>query len=327
MKKIGITMGDPAGIGPEISVKALASNEEYLNHSIIFGSTSIIDYYVNLLKLNLNINSITHPAEFKSGHINVLNVKDLSIDNIEIGKVSPIAGEATYKYIETAIQYSLNGDIGPVVTAPLNKEALHLAGYNYAGHTEIFATLTNTKEYTMMLWSEKISVVHVSTHVSLREACDLVKKDRIIECITLANDALSKLGVKNPKIAVAGLNPHSGESGLFGTEEIDEIIPAVNQMKEKGYNVEGPIPPDTVFLQTLQGKYDTVVAMYHDQGHIPLKLLAFDNGVNVTLGLPIIRTSVDHGTAFDIAGKGIAKEDSMLSAIKLAIHLGNENKN
>jgi len=319
MEKIGITMGDPAGVGPEISLKALASNADYLNNSIIFGSTSIINFYVNLLNLDYKVNSITKPSEFKSGYINVLNVMDLSFDDIKIGEVSPTAGAAAYKYVESAIQFSLNREIGPVVTAPLNKEALHLGGYNFDGHTEIFATLTNTKKYTMMLWSERLSVVHVSTHVALREACNRVKKDRVMECIELAHDALIKLGVTNPKIAVAGLNPHSGEAGLFGNEDMDEIVPAVNEKKAQGYNVEGPVPPDTVFLKASQGKYDIVVAMYHDQGHIPMKLLAFDSGVNVTLGLPIIRTSVDHGTAFDIAGKGIAKEESMLWAIKLGI--------
>ena len=209
------------------------------------------------------------------------------------------------------------GEISIVTTAPLNKEALHKGGHNFDGHTEIFATLTNTKKYTMMLWSEQLSVVHTSTHCSLREACMRVTKARVLECIYLAKDALEKLGIEKPRIAVAGLNPHSGEAGIFGTEEIDEITPAIEAAREEGITVEGPVPPDTVFLKAYQGKYDIVVAMYHDQGHIPMKMIAFDSGVNVTLGLPIIRTSVDHGTAFDIAGQGIAKVDSMYYALKL----------
>ena len=194
---------------------------------------------------------------------------------------------------------------------------MNKGGYHYEGHTEILANLTNTKKYAMLLWSEKLSVVHVSTHCSLQDACKKVTKDRVLNVIELAGEFLQKLGIKNPRIAVAGLNPHSGEAGLFGAEEIEEIIPALKQAKKDNWEVEGPIPPDTVFLKAYKKEYDVVVAMYHDQGHIPIKLLAFDEGVNVTLGLPIIRTSVDHGTAFDIAGKGIANEKSILNALIL----------
>jgi 4-hydroxythreonine-4-phosphate dehydrogenase len=200
----------------------------------------------------------------------------------------------------------------------LNKEALHLGGHNYDGHTEIFATLTNTKKYTMMLWSDKLKVVHVSTHVSLKEACNRVKKDRVLDTIILADTNLKRMGIKNPRIAVAGLNPHAGESGIFGDEEIKEIGPAIEAAKEMGLDVYGPEAPDTVFLKGYRGQYDIVVAMYHDQGHIPMKMMAFDSGVNITLGLPIIRTSVDHGTAFGKAGKGTASEESMIEAIKAA---------
>lgn len=319
---IGITIGDPSGIGPEITLKALR-NTNYLNHTIVFGSLSIIKYYYNLLKINTPINVIYDTSEFKENMLNVFNILDLPLDNFPIGEVSATSGDAAYQYLEKAITLSMQHKIGPVVTAPLNKEALHLGGHNFDGHTEIFATLTNTKKYTMMLWSDKLSVVHVSTHVPLRKACDLVKKNRIIECIELANDALLKLGIENPRIAVAGLNPHSGEAGLFGNEEIQEITPAILQKKKEGFNVTGPVPPDTVFRSAYNGKFDIVVAMYHDQGHIPMKVLAFDEGVNVTLGLPIIRTSVDHGTAFDIAGQGIANEKSMLEAIKLGIRFSN----
>lgn len=309
-------MGDYAGIGAEISLKAL-EKDRYKDAAVIFGSESVIRYYMDLLKIQTPLNVITEIKDFKKDHINLFNVVEFDFKKEMIGKVSAQAGDAAYQYIAKAIELSLKGDIGPVVTAPLNKEALHSGGHNFDGHTEIFAKLTDTKKYTMMLWSEKLSVVHVSTHVPLRKACDLVKKDRVMECIDLADDALKKLGIKEPNIAVAGLNPHSGEAGLFGNEEIDEVEPAVKEKQAEGKNVSGPVPPDTVFLKASQGKYDIVVAMYHDQGHIPMKLLAFDKGVNVTLGLPIIRTSVDHGTAFDIAGQGIASEVSMIAAIDL----------
>ena len=318
MKYLGITMGDPAGIGPEISLKVLEKNKEYREYSIIYGSISILEYYKEKLKLkDIKFNIIKNTKEFKKDYINVIQVFDIDMKDITIGKVSGLCGEAAYKYIERAIQDALQGDIAVVITAPINKEALNKGGYHYEGHTEIFAKLTNTKKYAMLLWSEKLSVVHVSTHCSLQDACRKVTKDRVLNVIELSGKFLQQLGVKEPRIAVAGLNPHSGEAGLFGTEEIEHIIPALNQAKKDNWKVEGPIPPDTVFLKAYRKEYDVVVAMYHDQGHIPIKLLAFDEGVNVTLGLPIIRTSVDHGTAFDIAGKGIASEKSILKALIL----------
>ena len=240
----------------------------------------------------------------------------MDINSISIGNVSEICGRCAYLYVEKAIKDALNGRIKAVVTAPLNKEALNKGGYAYEGHTEIFAKLTNTKKYAMMLWSEKLSVIHVSTHCSLKNACERATKERVFDTIELAQQGLQKMGVKTPRIAVAGLNPHSGESGLFGREEIEQIIPAIDKAKKKGWNVDGPISPDVVFLKAYNGDYDIVVAMYHDQGHIPLKLLAFGNGVNITLGLPIVRTSVDHGTAFDIAGKGIANEEDLFYALR-----------
>ncbi len=316
-KYVGITMGDPAGIGPEISLKAIEEHTEFKNCTIVYGSYDILKYYHELLHISTPLVKIESPAQFQQEKINVISVVDLSVADIEVGKVSAVAGDAAYRYVEKAIQDALAGEISIVTTAPLNKEALHKGGHNFDGHTEIFATLTNTKKYTMMLWSEKLSVVHVSTHCALREACNRVTKARVLECIDLAKDALEQLGIENPRIAVAGLNPHSGEAGIFGTEDIEEITPAVEAAQKGGTLVQGPVPPDTVFLKAYQGKYDIVIAMYHDQGHIPMKMMAFDSGVNVTLGLPIIRTSVDHGTAFDIAGQGIAKSDSMYYALKL----------
>ena len=319
---IGITIGDPSGIGPEISLKALMKNEQYLNESIIFGSKQIMTYYADLLKIKTPLNFIKDVDQFEAGKINIYNVMDIPLDKIPIGEVSPISGDAAFQFLKVAIDLAMKKKIGPVVTAPLNKDALHKGGHNFDGHTEIFAEFTGTKKYTMMLWSKKLAVVHVSTHVPLRKACDLVTKARVEECIDLANSAIKRLGISKPRIAVAGLNPHAGEDGLFGDEEIKEINPAVKEKQAQGIDVQGALPPDTVFLKASQGKFDIVVAMYHDQGHIPMKLLAFDEGVNVTLGLPIIRTSVDHGTAFDIAGKGIANESSMLASIALAIKFG-----
>lgn len=315
---VGITMGDPAGIGPEISLKAIDAKKEYQQSVLIYGSYKVLQHYHQQLNLSTPLVQIQNVQEFQPGKINVISVVDLDFGkDLEIGKVSPIAGDAAYRYIERAISDAMKGDVRVVTTAPLNKEALHKGGHAYDGHTEIFATLTGTKAYTMMLWSEKMSVVHVSTHCSLREACNRATKARVLECIHLADKAMKQLGITTPRIAVAGLNPHSGEAGIFGHEDIDEIMPAIAEAKSEGLCVDGPVSPDTVFLKVYHGVYDIVVAMYHDQGHIPMKMVAFDSGVNVTLGLPIIRTSVDHGTAFDIAGKGIAKADSMCYAVDL----------
>ncbi|SJZ53756.1 4-hydroxythreonine-4-phosphate dehydrogenase PdxA [Megasphaera cerevisiae] len=315
---VGITMGDPAGIGPEISLKAIDKKNEYKQSVLIYGSYGVLKYYHDLLSLQTPLVRIDRVQEFQKGKINVISVVDLEIGkDIILGQVSSVAGDAAYQYIARAIADAMKGDISVVTTAPLNKEALHEGGHHFDGHTEIFATLTHTQTYTMMLWSDRMSVVHVSTHCALREACNRATKKRVLECIHLADDVMRRLEKKIPKIAVAGLNPHSGEAGLFGQEEIEEIAPAVEQAIAEGLQVTGPVPPDTVFLKAYKGVYDIVVAMYHDQGHIPMKMIAFDSGVNVTLGLPIIRTSVDHGTAFDIAGKGIANEESMLYAVDL----------
>lgn len=318
MDYIGITMGDPAGVGPEIIIKAL-SNENYkIDNAVVYGSKDVLLHYIKKLNVNMKINQLESIKDFKEGEINLFNIVNLSMEAFNIGEVSPICGDAAFKYVERAIKDALNKDIKAVVTAPLNKEALHLGGHNYDGHTEIFARLTNTPKYSMMLIGGGLRVIHVSTHTSLKNACMKVKKERILEVINLAEETLKKIGINNPKIAVAGLNPHSGEGGIFGREEIEEITPAIEMARANGVNVKGPIAPDTVFIKGFKGLYDVVVAMYHDQGHIPMKLLAFDTGVNMTVGLPIIRTSVDHGTAFDIAGKNKASEKSLIEAIKVA---------
>ncbi|MFL8888424.1 4-hydroxythreonine-4-phosphate dehydrogenase PdxA [Helcococcus kunzii] len=341
MKKIiGITLGDPAGIGPEITLKAFSKSKLYDNcRPLLIGDKSIIEYYLaQHPELNLSINVVKNPEEGKYTHgtIDMIDMGLYTADQIQIGEISALAGKAAYLYVEKVIKLALENKIDATVTNPLNKKAMNLAGYKYAGHTEIYADLTGTEKYTMMLADGNLRVVHISTHVSLREACDLVKKDRIIDVIRIANNACKELGIQKPKIAVAGLNPHAGENGLFGKEEIEEIEPAINVCKSEGIDVYGPEAPDTVFSRANGGMFDIVVAMYHDQGHIPLKVKGFvysqENnkwkevkGVNITLGLPIIRVSVDHGTAFDAAGKWTASEVSLENAIDFAIQFA-ENK-
>lgn len=317
MGKIGITIGDVAGIGPEIILKSL-QNEVFRNKSIVYGSKDVLDFYNDKFNYGLEIVEISLDNQFVEGKVNVIDPVKIKIEDFEIGQLSAKCGDAAFQYLKAAIQDAKQKKIDSIVTAPLNKEALHMGGHLYAGHTEILADLTDTREYAMLLWSEKLKTIHVSTHCSLLKACEKVKKERVMLVIKLAAEALLKAGKTDYKIAVAGLNPHAGENGLFGGEEINEIIPAINKCKAEGITVDGPLPPDTVFLRCLKGEYDLVVAMYHDQGHIPLKLFAFDDGVNMTVGLPFIRTSVDHGTAFDIAGKNIANENSMIKAIEAA---------
>lgn len=321
MSFFGITMGDPCGIGPEIILKAFKSKPELMDNSIIFGSFEILSFYNTKFNMGFDINKIESLEDCKSRYINVFDPYPVNVDHITIGQASVIGGKCAFMYVKSAIDFALKKKITTIVTAPLNKEALHMAGYNYAGHTEIFAEFTHGDSYAMLLWSDKLKVIHTSTHISLKSACESVSKHRNMDVIHLANQTLKKIGYNNPRIAVAGLNPHAGENGLFGDEEIREITPAVLACQAEGINVTGPIAPDTVFLRAYRGEFDIVVAQYHDQGHIPLKLLAFDAGVNITVGLDIIRTSVDHGTAFDIAGKMIANESSLLKAIEIGAML------
>jgi len=327
---LGITMGDPCGIGPEITAKVLSQQHVYeICRPLVVGSARIAAQAVEIAKKQLAINVINNveEAKFKYGTIDVLDQDNVDMSVFTHGKVSIQGGEAAYKAIEKVIDLAMKDEIDATITGPLNKEALNLAGYHYSGHTEIYAKLTDTKDYTMMLADGELRVVHVSTHVSLREACDRVRKDRIYKVIGLANDVCHSLGIEKPRIGVAGLNPHAGENGLFGREEIEEIEPAVLKAQQEGLCVDGPIAPDTLFSKARGGQYDIVVAMYHDQGHIPLKVVGFQydhitgkwktvSGVNITLGLPIIRSSVDHGTAFGKAGQGTANEESLLNAIE-----------
>ncbi len=336
---LGITMGDPAGIGPEILLRAVShSGITEICRPLAVGDASLLSKVENtIVKENIKIVPLNSEDEvgeagFEYGSLTVLDLGNVDVDRLVYGKVSPECGKAAFEYIKKTIELALAGTVDGTVTGPIHKQALRQAGMEYAGHTEIYADLTGTKEYAMMLVDDTFRVVHVSTHVSLREAVDRVKKERILSVIALADKTLKKLGIHSPRIAVAGLNPHASDGGLFGDEEEKEIAPAVAASRENGINAEGPIPPDTCFSKAAGGQYDIAVAMYHDQGHIPLKLHALQwddgmnswtrvRGINVTVGLPIVRTSVDHGVAFDQAGKGTASEESLVAAIEFAAQL------
>ncbi|WIM83633.1 4-hydroxythreonine-4-phosphate dehydrogenase PdxA [Gallibacterium anatis] len=321
---LGITMGDAAGIGAEIIVKSLADKHLYeIAQPVVIGDKKMMQRALDLLQSPLKINVVTNLDNLntKYGTIDLVDLDNVPAD-LPYSQVDPRAGKAAYEYVEKAVQYAMANKVQAVVTAPLNKEALHAGGKMFPGHTEILAQLSGTKDYSMMLVSEKLRVIHVTTHVQLRKACDLVKKERVLTVIKLADENAKMLGFKQPRVAVAGLNPHSGENGMFGDEDSKEIVPAVEAAKQLGINASGPIPPDTVFHRAANlNEFDIVVVMYHDQGHIPIKLLGFDTGVNVTVGLPFIRTSVDHGTAFPIAGKGIADSKSMTESLYLAAQM------
>jgi 4-hydroxythreonine-4-phosphate dehydrogenase len=321
---LGLTIGDPAGIGPEIAVKvAISKQNQYRNNLILFGSVSIITHYLKLLKLPININVINKVTECKSNEINIYEAYKINIKDIKIGKISPICGGAAFYYLNSAIEWAVAGQIHGIITCPINKEAMQLAGFKYNGHTEILAEKTKTQEFAMVLLSDDLNIIHVTTHIPLKKVSELIKKDKILKTIRLADLAMRLLGKIKPKIAVSSLNPHAGEGGIFGYEEEKEIIPAISQANMEQMNVYGPFSPDTIFYRARNGEFDIVVAMYHDQGHIAMKLIHFDNSVNYTVGLPFIRTSVDHGTAFDIAGTLTAKTSSLEKAIELAIKIHN----
>ena len=327
---LGVTMGDPAGAGPEIVAMALSRREiRELCAPLVIGDAGTMEAAVEITSVPSTVRAIGAPdvALFEEGVIEILDLKNVDLDRLVRGRVDPMAGKAAFDYICRAVELALNREIDGMVTGPINKEALNRAGYHYSGHTEVLAELCEVKDVAMMLVAGELRVSHVTTHVSLREACDLVKKDRILKVIQLTLDALQQMGFAEPRIAVAGLNPHAGEGGLFGREEIEEIEPAVGEAQRLGLDVAGPIPADSAFFRATRGHeigkglFDAVVAMCHDQGHIPIKLLGFVEGVNVTLGLPIIRTSVDHGTVFGKAGKGTANPTSMIEALKLGARM------
>lgn len=332
---IGITMGDPASIGPEIALKALLDTRvQDICKPILVGDAAVFQQIASQLQLPIQVRAIAQVSEAKfiSGEADVLDLKNTDLSKVTFGEISAEAGNASFEAVAKVIDLALNGEVDATVTGPINKKSVNEAGHHFAGHTEIYAQYTQTKKYAMLLVEDNMKVIHVSTHVSLREACDLVKKDRIVEVTELLHQGLVSLGETNLKIGIAGLNPHAGDSGLFGTEDDAEIAPAVEEARQRGYDVEGPVPADTLFSKAATGHYGGIVAMYHDQGHIPFKLTGFKwnaekkqmdsvKGVNITMGLPIIRTSVDHGTAFEIAGKGVASPDAMVLAIESAVQL------
>jgi 4-phospho-D-threonate 3-dehydrogenase / 4-phospho-D-erythronate 3-dehydrogenase len=310
---LAITMGDPGGIGPEIIAKALGHPDIYERcQPLVIGEARAMDAALR----------ITGSSK-RSGDIEMVDLANIDVERHGRGRVSAQVGRAAYEYLEHATRLALEGKVGAIVTAPLNKEALSQAGWIGVGHTELLARFAGVpdKSVAMMLASNRLRVVHVSTHVSLRRAIELATAERIVTTARLAGATARDIVGREPHLAVAGLNPHAGEHGLFGTEEQEHIEPAIQQLRAEGWQVSGPVSPDTVFLRAANGDFDAVVAMYHDQGHIPSKFAGFDDTVNVTLGLPIVRTSVDHGTAYDIAGTGAANEANMLAAIELAARM------
>ncbi len=322
LPRVGITIGDAAGIGAEITLKALADEDlRKVCVPVIIGDAAFLRKTARNLDLKFDF---VEPAENLPTNINQTAVYDLKnlTDEIKLGEDSAPAGKAAAEYIETAVRLWRENKLDAITTAPISKKAISLAGYDYPGHTEFLAFLTATPEFAMSFFADKLRVVLLSTHVSLRDAIDLVKKENLIDLIKFSHRELSKLLKKNARLAVAGLNPHASEGGMFGSEETDEIIPAVNECREKfDIDVSGAFSPDTIFLRGFRGEFDGVISCYHDQATIAVKCLSFGASVNVTLGLPLIRTSVDHGTAFDIAGKNIAESSSMKAAIKLAATL------
>ena len=321
---LAITMGDPAGIGPEVTVKAMPGElARQRSRTFIVGDVRIIQDALDRWVAGWAARPIASPADVEpvEGTVDVLDLVNCDPSRVIVGKVDAYTGNAAYEYVVRAAALAVANEIDAIVTAPLNKEAMQLAGHKYDGHTGLLGALCGTKNYFMLLGSPKLRAMHVSTHISLGDAIGRVKKDRIVACIRASNEHLKQLGFPSPRIGVCGLNPHAGENRLFGNEDEDEIRPACEEAASEGIDVRGPLPADAAFRQAYEGRYDLLVVMYHDQGHVPMKLIAFDEGVNVTVGLPIIRTSVDHGTAFDIAGQGIASPANMRWAIDYAYRL------
>ena len=321
---IAITTGDPAGIGPEVVLKAL-TDRELLNTArwVVIGDAAILKMAGAQIGLKppgciVQDGGSVQGSGYRTAQVCLLDVRKLEPSQFTVGKLSAACGGAALEYVRRATQLCLDGQTDAMVTAPLNKEAVSLTGQSFTGHTEFIADLSEAVESRMLLVNDHLRVIHVSTHRSLRSACEL-DTPRILRTIQLGNEALQSLGYPHPRIAVCGLNPHAGENGLFGSEDLEFIVPAIQSAQNMGLMCEGPFPADTIFIQAVRGAYDLVVAMYHDQGHVPMKLLDFENTINVSLGLPIIRTSVDHGTAFDIAGKNRADPSSMKAAMKLAV--------
>ncbi len=337
---LGISMGDPAGIGAEIAVKALCDHDWTGKCvPVVIGDYEAMQDAIRFTGRNCTLQKIEDPSQavYSPNQIPLIDMGYLPPNSWEYKKVSALAGKAAFNYVRLGTELAMAGKTDAIVTGPINKESINLAGYHYSGHTEILAELTGTKDYAMLLIGGNLRVIHVTTHVSMREACDRITKERVYTVIRLAKQAMDLLGMPEAKIGVAGFNAHCSENGLFGDEEAKAIIPAIQQAQEEGIRVDGPVPPDTVFVKAQAGQYDIVVAMYHDQGHIPLKLAGFKldlttnkytsmSGVNCTIGLPIIRSSVDHGTAFGKAGEGRANEESLVDAMEIAMTMAANRK-
>lgn len=318
---IAVTMGDPAGIGPEIVTKSIADKATYdVARCIVIGDKKVMEQAIEIVGADLKVNVVESPADgdYSYGILNMIDLDNIDMSRFEYGKINAMCGQAAFDYIKKSIEITMDKQADAVATTPINKESLHAAEVDFIGHTEIFGALTGTADPLTMFETNGLRVFFLTRHKSLRDMLDDIKKDRIIDYVERCTDALRRLGVKEGTMAVAGLNPHSGEHGLFGWEEVKEIAPAVEELKERGFNVAGPVPADSVFHQAAQGRFNSVLSLYHDQGHIATKTLDFDRTISITNGMPILRTSVDHGTAFDIAGKGIAGAVSMEEAIRLA---------
>ena len=317
-------MGDPAGVGPEIAVKALLKLEvKNVCTPVLIGDLGILRRTVKQLKLKVKFSVLDDPKEAvgKLGIIEVIDLKNVDLDSFKIGKISVEAGRAAIQYVKKASELALGKQVDAVTTGPINKQAINLAGSPYIGHTEMLAAFCGVENPLMMFWVRGARIFFLTRHLPLAEAVKAVKKGRIVEAVVRIVAELKRIGVKKPLIAVAALNPHASDEGLVGSEETQEIIPAVKELRAKGLNVVGPVPADTVFLKALEGRYDAVLSLYHDQGHIAAKTVDFYGTVSVTFGLPFLRTSVDHGTAYDIAGKGLADSRSLEEAIKLAAEM------
>ncbi|HEX5612189.1 MAG TPA: 4-hydroxythreonine-4-phosphate dehydrogenase PdxA [Burkholderiales bacterium] len=318
---VGITMGDPAGVGPEVVMKALNHPVVYEScRPIVIGDAKRLRKAAAIARVSLSVRAVPDPgqARFEHGAVDCIDL-GLVPEELPFGKLSAAAGEAAYRFIKRAVALAREKRIDAICTAPLNKEALNAAGHRYPGHTELLAELTGTKEVSLMLLAPNLRVIHVTTHIGLLDAIERIDSGLVERTIARGRDVLRRAGVAEPRIVVCGINPHAGEGGLFGRgEEQAKIVPAIAACRSRGWRVEGPLPADTLFFRALRGDFDLVVAMYHDQGHGPVKAVAFDLGVNITAGLPVLRTSVDHGTAFDIAGTGKADERSMLEALRQA---------
>jgi 4-hydroxythreonine-4-phosphate dehydrogenase len=319
---IAIPIGDPAGIGPEIVSKAIADASTInIARCVVIGDKKVIENAIKITNTNLKVHTINDVNDgiYEKGYINIIDLANIEFSELEIGKVSGMCGRAAYEYIVKSIELAKNHKVNAISTAPINKESLKAGNINFIGHTEIFASLTKTEDPLTLFEVHNLRVFFLSRHVSLKKACELVKKDRIKDYVKRCLKVLNQLGITEGTMAIAGLNPHSGEHGLFGDEEVLEVIPAVQELKDEGYNVSGPIGADSVFHLALKGYYNSVLSLYHDQGHIATKTLDFERTISITGGMPILRTSVDHGTAFDIAGTGKASAVSMIEAIRLAV--------